>query len=281
MEASVAVLESAPGIKLHTWRRERTSASVQIVIVHGFGEHSGRYRELTETLWQRGFQISSFDQRGHGRSGGLAGHVDRCEDYDKDLRTVVEWALARGPEKLFLVGHSMGGLIALRQMARRPEGILGAAVSAPMLGFAVKVPRLKLALGRISGLIAPRFRMANEIDPAVLSRDPEVGREYAADPLVHRVVSARWFSEATRAMTEMIRDAPAIKAPVLIMHGTDERLTNIEATRRVFDLIGSTDKQLIVYREFYHELFNAPERHQVFEAVGTWLNQRRVGRLEG
>jgi alpha-beta hydrolase superfamily lysophospholipase len=275
MAYSDHVLALADGARLHTWRRAQSDATAaHIVLVHGFGEHSGRYHELTEFLFQRGLDITGFDQRGHGRSSGPRGHVNRFTDYERDLSRVIESVIARGPRRLFLVAHSMGGLITLRYLASQPRWIAGAVVSAPMLGFAVRIPKLKLAIGRASGFFAPRLRMPNEIDPGVLSRDPEVGRVYAADPLVHRVVSARWFSEATRAMDEMAGAAPAIKAPVLVMHGTDDKLAGVDATRRVFDLLGSSDKQLIVYPGFYHELFNEPDRHRIFDAVGDWLSQR-------
>jgi alpha-beta hydrolase superfamily lysophospholipase len=114
--------------------------------------------------------------------------------------------------------------------------------------------------------------MANEIDPAHLSRDPEEGRTYAADPLVRRVVSARWFSEAERTMKAMPAVVARIEAPVLILHGTEDKLAPVDATRAVFDRIGSKDKELRLYRGFYHELFNEPEKQDIFQTVGDWLS---------
>jgi len=242
------------------------------VLVHGFGEHSGRYHDLTEFLCDRGFSVHAFDLRGHGQSSGLAGHIDRFADYEDDLRLAVASAGESGP--LFLIGHSLGGLITLRYLAGRPPDISGAVISAPLLGFAVRIPKLKLAIGRASGLIAPKMRMANEIDPAHLSRDPEVGRAYAEDPLVRRVVSARWFSEATLAMKSMQTAAARIQVPVLILHGTEDKLAAVDATRAVFDRIGSRDKELKVYPGFYLELFNEPEKQEVFRIVGDWLSAR-------
>jgi alpha-beta hydrolase superfamily lysophospholipase len=267
-------LELTGGGEVYTWWRREPGAIAQVVLVHGFGEHSGRYHPLTDFLCSRGFNVCSFDQRGHGRSSGLYGHIDRFGDYEDDLRRVVAMAKAHGPAPLFLIGHSMGGLITLRYLAGNPSGIAGAVVSAPLLGFAVRIPRLKLAIGRASALIAPKMRMANEINPANLSRDPEVGRAYAEDPLVRRVVSARWFSEATRAMESIRAAVPSITAPVLILHGTQDRLAAVDATRAVFGLIGSRDKQLKIYPGFYHELFNEPEKQDIFQTVGDWLSAR-------
>src|SRR5215471_15152970 len=266
------ILELQGGGRLHSWRREAQSPNAQVVLVHGFGEHSGRYNDVTEFLCGRGFSVQAFDLRGHGKSSGLPGHVDRFTDYEDDLRLAVESARGHATSPLFLIGHSMGGLITLRYLAGRPPNISGAVISAPLLGFAVRIPKLKLAIGRASGLIAPKMRMANEIDPTHLSRDPEVGRAYAEDPLVRRVVSARWFSEATRAMRAMPAAVPRIQAPILILHGTEDKLAAVDATRAVFDRIGSRDKQLKIYPGFYHELFNEPDKQDVFQTVGDWLS---------
>jgi alpha-beta hydrolase superfamily lysophospholipase len=270
MAYSEGILEGPGGGRLHSWRREAQNPIAQVVLVHGFGEHSGRYHDLTEFLCGRGFSVHALDLRGHGKSSGLAGHIDRFTDYEDDLRVAVASARQSGP--LFLIGHSMGGLITLRYLARQPADIAGAVISAPLLGFAVRIPKLKLAIGWASGLVAPRMRMANEIDPAHLSRDPEVGRAYAEDPLVRRVVSARWFSEATRAMKFMPAAVPRIQAPVLILHGTEDKLAAVEATRAVFDRTGSRDKELKLYPGFYHELFNEPDKQDVFQTVGDWLS---------
>jgi alpha-beta hydrolase superfamily lysophospholipase len=266
-------LELADGTRLYTWRCEQPEARAQVVLVHGFGEHSGRYHELAEFLFERGFSIASFDLRGHGKSSGLAGHVRRFVDYQRDLSRVIELTIGSGPGKRFLIGHSMGGLITLGYLARQPLGVAGAVVSAPLLGFAVRIPKTKLALGAVGGFIAPRLLMASEIDPAVLSRDPEVGNAYSKDPLVHRVVSTGWFREATRSMNRMPEAARSITSPVLLLHGTDDKLASVDATRLVFDRIGSVDKELVVYPGYYHELFNEPERRQVFETVADWLNR--------
>src|SRR5262252_4593774 len=123
MAYSDGVLEASDGTRLHTWRRDPPDARAQVLIVHGFGEHSGRYYELSEFLFQRGFAISSFDLRGHGKSSGLAGHVRRFRDYERDLSRVIESTIGRGPRKRFIIGHSMGGLITLRYLTRRPRGV--------------------------------------------------------------------------------------------------------------------------------------------------------------
>jgi len=168
----------------------------------------------------------------------------------------------------------MGGLIAIRRLERKGDGLAGAVISAPLLDVAVPVPAHKVLFAKVATRMSPRLRLDNEINPANLSRDPEVGRAYAADPLVNRKVSTKWFSEATRAMREAAEQAPKITTPILVMHGTEDRLASVDATRRVFERMGSKDKELVIYPGFYHELFNEPEKQDVFERVTEWLNAR-------
>jgi acylglycerol lipase len=263
------------GLRLYLRRHEPAGSRGEILIVHGFGEHSGRYAGLTNHLVDRSYSVTAYDHRGHGLSDGLPGHVESFAEYDEDLTRMLKSVRSRSQVKpLFLIGHSMGGLIALRHAARNSSTLSGAIISAPLIEVAVPVPAHKLMIARVSARMAPRMRLDNEIDPSNLSRDPEVGRAYAADPLVNRKVSAKWFAEATRAMQEVVEWAPRIATPLLVMHGTDDRLASVDATRRLFERVTSKDKELVVYPGYYHELFNEPEKQEVFERVTDWLNQR-------
>ena len=263
------------GLRLYLRRHELANARGEILIAHGFGEHSGRYGALTDHLVNHNYSVTAYDHRGHGLSDGLPGHVESFAEYDEDLTKLISSVRSRSKtNSLFLIGHSMGGLIALRHAARTTGTITGAIVSAPLIEVAVPVPAHKLMFARVSARMAPRMRLDNEINPSNLSRDPEVGRAYAADPLVNRKVSGKWFTEATRAMQEAAEWAPRITAPLLVMHGTEDRLASVDATRRMFERIRSQDKELVIYPGFYHELFNEPEKHEVFERVTEWLDKR-------
>ena len=263
---------AADGLRLYVRRHEVEHPRAEVVIVHGFGEHSGRYAALTDHLIRNRFSVTAYDHRGHGLSDGLPGHVDRFNEYDDDLHRVLLSVRARGHStKLCLVGHSMGGLIALRYLAKDSKSIAASAVSAPLIGVAVRVPAHKMMIARVSARVAPRLRLNNEIDPAALSRDPEVGIAYAKDPLVSRVVSSRWFTEAIQAMAEIQQWAPRITAPLLVMHGTEDKLAKVEATRELFGNLGSEEKELGIYQGYYHELFNEPEKQQIFGRVSQWI----------
>ncbi len=263
------------GLRLYMRRHELANARGEILITHGFGEHSGRYGALTDHLIDHNYSVTAYDHRGHGLSDGLPGHVESFGEYDEDLARMIQSVRSRSQvNPLFLIGHSMGGLIALRYAARNSGTLAGAIISAPLIEVAVPVPAHKLMIARVGARMAPRMRLDNEINPSNLSRDPEVGRAYAADPLVNRKVSAKWFAEATRAMQEVAEWAPQIKVPILVMHGTDDRLASVDATRRMFERIGSSDKELAIYPGYYHELFNEPEKQELFGRVTEWLDQR-------
>jgi len=259
--------------KLWLWRETAYEAVAETILVHGFGEHSGRYDALTSYLRAHNYSVTGYDQRGHGKSSGARGHVDRFTDYEDDLGLVIEWVVRNGSDlPRFLVAHSMGGLIALRYLLRNDPSLRGAVISAPLIAVAARVPPHKLLIGKISAALMPHLTLSNEIDPAVLSRDPSVGVAYAADPLVHHVVSARWFAEATSGMEDLIRRAGEIKAPLLILHGTADRLASYDATARLVPLIGSSDKELLTYSGFYHELFNEPEKEELFSKATDWMS---------
>jgi alpha-beta hydrolase superfamily lysophospholipase len=268
-------ITTTDGLRLYLRRREVDNARGEVVIIHGFGEHSGRYGPLTNHLINHSYTVTAYDHRGHGLSDGLPGHIENFSEYEDDLHKIISYARSRSKSRnLHLIGHSMGGLVTLRYIAKKGSDISGAILSAPLIAVAVPVPWYKLIIARLSARLTPHLRLDNGIKTSDLSRDPEIGKAYATDPLVSRKVSARWFAEATRAMEEVKAWATEISIPVLVMHGTADKLANVEATKQLFEKIGSKDKELIILPGFYHELFNEPEKHELYERVTLWLPQR-------
>jgi alpha-beta hydrolase superfamily lysophospholipase len=268
-------ITTTDGIRLYVKRRVIENARGEVVIAHGFGEHSGRYGPLADYLNRELYSVTAYDHRGHGLSDGLPGHVENFKEYEDDLDKLIASVRERADARpIFLIGHSMGGLVALRYLAKQGSGLAGAIISAPLIAMAVPVSAHKLMIARVSARMAPRMRLDNEINPASLSRDPAVGKAYATDPLVNRKVSARWFAEATRAMDEVKTWAAQIACPLLVLHGTDDKLASCDATKELFARLGSTDKELGIYSGYYHELFNEPEKHELFERVTRWINKR-------
>jgi lysophospholipase len=245
---------------------------VVLVFVHGAGEHSGRYDDFGRFFASRGYPVLALDLPGLGRSGGPRGHIDRFADYIESVLAAREQALTKHPDRRpVIVGHSMGGLIALSVVEEHPRAFGAAVVSSPCLALAVKVPGWKTALAKVIGRLIPRLTMGNEIDPATLARNPEVGRRYAADPDVCRVASAGWYLELVGAMDRTRARAGLIEVPVLILQGTEDRLVDPEAVRAFADSLGDIGKEFRAYAGLYHELFQEDQRWDIFAAVLAWL----------
>ncbi len=239
------------------------------VLVHGLGEHSGRYERLTRNLLENSFNVLRFDLRGHGRSEGRRGDIKTFEDYLCDL----DIALKEIEGKRFhLIGHSMGGLIVLKYALKNPERLKSVVASAPLLGLSFSPNPLKLFLGKLLYRIAPFVAMSNEIDPKALSHDEDVVQEYIRDPLVHRKITVRWFFETMKAMEEVNRSAQNLKVPVLLLHGSEDRLTDPNATMAFYEKVPS-DKEIHIYDGYYHEPFNEKDNEKVFEDLLRWLKR--------
>jgi acylglycerol lipase len=242
-----------------------------VVVVHGYGEHCGRYQNAVGALRPRGFELFTFDYRGHGQAGGRRGHIDHFAEYLDDLDRALELARGRGNRPLFLLGHSLGGLIAARYVIERGKDLTGLVLSSPFLGLKLKLPAAKVAVGRFASRWMPRLTFKNDLDVKTLSRDPAVGEAYARDRFVHHVATARWFTETGAAQVRCRDEARAITLPVLVYAGDADAIADPDATRAVYDRIASTDKTLTMYPGGYHELMNDTCRDEVLKALGEWL----------
>jgi alpha-beta hydrolase superfamily lysophospholipase len=246
-----------------------------VVLLHGLAEHSGRYGELVDRLLARGFAVHALDHRGHGRSAGPRANIGRFAWLVADAAGRVAAARAAHPGRpVVLLGHSMGGAIALAAALAHPGLVEALALSAPAVGADPRPPRVRLALARLLSAIAPSvgvLRLASE----ALSRDPAVGRAYDADPLVHRgSLPARSIVELLGAMHWIGVHAAELRTPVLVMHGTADRLVPLEFTEPVYRRLGAADRTLHRYPGLYHELFNEPERGAVYADLEDWLERR-------
>ncbi|MBN2396749.1 MAG: lysophospholipase [Deltaproteobacteria bacterium] len=256
-----------------TYRAEGEKA--RMVIAHGLGEHSGRYDNVVGRLLPRGISIWAPDHRGHGQSDGPRGHVSSFYQYVDDLHTLVALSRENLPEgvKVFLLGHSLGGLIALRFAARFPEVIDRLIVSSPALGMPEEPSSVKAFVVRMLSALRPTLSLANGLDVSKISHDEEVVRAYLDDPLVHERITARWFTEFVSAMEAANRSAPEIKLPFLMQLAGDDHLTSVDAAKQFFEAVPSADKTLHVYEGLYHEIYNENSRHreQVLDDLDTWL----------
>jgi alpha-beta hydrolase superfamily lysophospholipase len=249
------------GVDIFYRRCQPPDERARLVIAHGLGEHSGRYRNVSERLLPKGIGVWALDHRGHGRSGGPRGHVRVFDEYLEDLGTLIDLCKADAPagRRCFLLGHSMGGLIALAFVLRSPEVIDGVIASSPGLGLTQRIPAIKGVLGRIMSSVWPSLSLGNELDPSLISRDEDTVRAYQNDPLVHDRVTARWLTEFLSAMESTNRMASEIEIPILMQVAGDDRLVNPESSKAFFEKIAAEDKTLHVYEGLYHEVYNERE----------------------
>lgn len=260
------------GLKIHarTWLPAGAPIGV-VVIAHGFAEHGGRYAAVAERLVADGIAVRAADHRGHGLSEGKRTSIVRFGDYVDDLTTVIAQARARWPSlRIVLLGHSMGGLVAL-DLAVRPGGpVDGLVLSAPA-ACPREVSRFTLAAGRALSRVAPNTGVLR-LPLNRISRDPAVVDAYNKDPLVFRTpIRARLGAEMLDAMDRVEAGLPSLRTPLLVMQGTADGLVDPGCGPHVYDRAGSEDKTLKMYDGLWHEIFNEPERDHVLDDLTGWL----------
>lgn len=273
VEHREATLRGAADIELfvQTWRPIGAIRGV-VAIVHGIGEHSGRYGFLVERLLEHGFAVAALDNRGHGRSGGIHGHVDSWTQYREDVRTFVLYVSAQFMRlPLFLYGHSLGGLIVTDYVLFFPEELDGLIVSGNPLRPTGSAKPFLILVARVLSRYKPTISFDLGLDDNALSRDPEIVKAYRDDPLVHRRVTARWGTETLAAIERVRARASEIRLPLLILHGEADLINSVEGSRELFNLASSADKQLRVYPGGYHEPHNDLDREVVASDVVEWI----------
>jgi alpha-beta hydrolase superfamily lysophospholipase len=276
---------AADGLHIAYSSRSAEPERARLVIAHGLGEHSGRYGDLIRQLLGQGIGVWALDHRGHGLSQGPRGHLHRFEDYIRDLHRLISIArseLVPG-HPLFLLGHSMGGLIALHFAARYPELLAGLVVSSPALGLPQAVPLPLRLLSRLASFLWPGVAFNNRLDPTCLSHDETVVQAYIDDPLVHSRITARWSTEFFRAMQQAHRLGSGLRVPILMQIADDDRLTSAPASQYFFEKLTLADKTLHCYAGCYHEIYNEIKelRLPVWKDLIAWLVSRcRPGSVE-
>ncbi|WP_206952829.1 alpha/beta hydrolase [Trinickia acidisoli] len=254
-----------------------TPARATVALLHGLAEHAGRYAALAERLTAAGIELIAVDLRGHGRSPGERTWVARFDEYLDDACALLE-AAARPGTPLFLMGHSMGGTIAALFAIERLDAFAGAAhplagliLSSPALAPGKDVPRWMLVASRVVSRLWPRYK-AMKIEPALLSRDSRAVEANRADPLVHHAaVPARTGAELLVAMARIERGRAALHLPMLVYHGTADKLTEPDGSRTFAAHVGSPDRTLTLYDDAYHETMNDFDRDRVIDALVHWI----------
>ena len=246
-------------------------AKAVIVLVHGIGEHIGRYEHVARMFTDHSYAVIGADLVGHGKSGGQRGHVDAYDDFLDIIDWMLKEASVRYPDlPRFLYGHSLGGNLVLYYTEKRAPQIAGVIATSPALEV-TKVPPLKLALGKLMYSIYPRFKMTNSLDVTGLSRNEAVVSAYQADPLVHPFVSAHLGLDLLGAGKVIRENSAQLKIPLLLMHGEKDRLVNASGTREFASHLGGNVKY-VEMPGAYHELHNEIIKDDVFQIWLDWLD---------
>lgn len=250
-------------------------ARATVIIVHGYAEHSGRYDWTGERLAEAGFAAYALDLVGHGRSEGPRAFVRSMDEFLGDVRAFVALARSREPDRqVFVLGHSMGGGIVTLFLAVDQPDVHGAILSGPVLATNGEKPPLRERIIHLVARFFPSLPTAT-LNSAHISRDQDVVRAYDADPLVYRGrMKAGLISAMMRGVRHADKAAARIAAPLLILHGRDDKLTSPAGSERLHGRVASADRTLIVYEGLHHEILNEPERDRVIADVIAWLERR-------
>lgn len=263
-------------IRWQEWSPKKTDPRAVILLVHGIGEHGGRYSALAEDLTQAGFAVGVPDHRGHGLSEGKRAQVEKFDDFSDDLSTYHDVLRKRfpAPLPLFIVAHSMGGLIALRYVTRDQPDASGLVLSGAAAAKPDDISDITITIGNLLAKVLPDVGVAG-LQLEKISRDPAVVEAYMNDPLVTSgKVRARMGSELLKGMDTVEADLPSLTMPILIMHGGDDVITPPHGSEMIFEKVGSKDKTLKIYPGLYHEVYNEPERQEVIANVISWIDAR-------
>ena len=246
-----------------------------VILSHGFGEHARRYDHVAQRFGRGGLVTYALDHRGHGRSGGKRVLVKNISEYTGDFDTLVGIATKEHPGlKRIVLGHSMGGGIVFAYGVERPDAYDLMVLSGPAVAAQASVSPFLVLAAKALGAVAPGLPV-QQLDASAVSRDAAVVDAYNSDPLVYHGKVPAGVARALVVVGEtMPQRAVALTAPLLVVHGSEDRLIDVDGSCRLVEAVGSSDVELKVYPGLYHEVFNEPERNQVLDDVVSWISAR-------
>lgn len=244
-------------------------------IIPGYADHGARYRHVMGALAEHGIGSVAIDLRGHGRAAGARGYCERFDEFlddARELRALLE-ARAKG-SKIFLFGHSFGGVVATLSTLDEPKPLAGLVLSAPFFGLALEVPKVKVTAGKIASRIYPKLSLPTGLAGPQMTHDAARARDYDSDPLVFKNATARWFTEVTRAQEQSIARAPSLTLPLYMVFGSSDPVASFATGKRFFDAAGSSDKTWSPREGLFHEVLNEPSWKDIAESIATWVLAR-------
>ncbi|WP_193045093.1 alpha/beta hydrolase [Mycolicibacterium baixiangningiae] len=257
-----------------TWTPDMPARGV-VVLAHGYAEHARRYDHVAQRFGEAGLVVYALDHRGHGRSGGKRVYLRDMSEYTGDFHTLVGIAAREHPDlPRIVLGHSMGGGVVFAYGAEHPGDYAAMVLSGPAVYAQSAVKPWLVTVAKLLGRIAPGVPV-EQLDADAVSRDPEVVAAYKADPLVYQGKLPAGIARGLFTVGEtMPRAASAVTAPLLVVHGQEDRLIPVEGSHRLVECVASQDVHLKVYPDLFHEVFNEPERALVLDDVTSWIEVR-------
>lgn len=260
--------------------RPADRAVARLSIVHGYGDHSGRYAHFMQWMAARRIACEAVDLRGQGAADGRRGFVRRWDDYLDDVRAFLSLPageLAALPR--FVLGHSHGGLVvgaAGETGLLEPMGVRGVVLTSPFLQSRMEVPRAKVILGRAVGLVVPWLPVSTGLNVEWMSSDPQMVEDSRGDPLCARVATPRWYAGQLRAQRRVLANAAAFRLPLLVLAAGADPIAEPAAAERFVQTAGSADKSFHIYPGLLHELLRESGRERIFEDILSWLTARGI-----
>ncbi|GAC1352934.1 MAG: monoacylglycerol lipase [Polyangiales bacterium] len=247
-----------------------------VLVVHGYGEHGGRYRKVVEQWARESIASAVLDLRGHGWSAGARGYCNKFSEYHEDVTDVIGVLRERLPSvPLFAFGHSFGALVVSSYALAHPQAFKGLAITSPYFGLALAVPSYKKKIGELASRVWPHLSIPTGLSGNDLTHDETLARLYDNDPLVSKGATARWYTESLTAQREILARAPELKLPVLCVQAGADRVASPAASRAVFERLGATDKHFDERTGLYHEVLNEPKVGlEIAEQIGKWILAR-------
>jgi alpha-beta hydrolase superfamily lysophospholipase len=263
------------GVELYHYSLLPAKPKGTVVILHGLGEYSGRYRDFASYLASHDWAVHLYDLRGHGKSGGPPMYARSVEQLAEDLKDFLHRvAPKKGEDPFFLIAHSFGGQVAINYLAKNRRILDGVVLSAPNVKVAVAITPLKRLAAKLVSAVLPTLQVANDIPAEAISRDPAVVEAYEHDPLVHRKISVQLGTQLLDNIERVPKMAAKIRLPILILHGSEDRITSPRGSREFYERVNTRERKLKIYPGFYHEILNELGKEEVYRDIEQWLTKR-------
>ncbi|MCK5688995.1 lysophospholipase [Myxococcota bacterium] len=256
---------------LQRWKPESKSVAAELLLLPGYADHSARYREMAHFLADRGIATNALDLRGHGRSTGQRGYISNFQEYLDDVDSAFE--LLKETRPRFVLGHSNGGLVALKWATERQPELSGVIATSPHVGLALTVPPLKLSAANILGTVFPRAALPSGLSGKEMTHVTTIADAYDRDPLVFKVATAGWFREV-RAEQVRIQHQRKFTYPLLYVYSDSDPVSSSEINKRVSEQLECEDKTIIERPNEFHEVLHEEKRVELFGQIADWILHR-------